>query len=480
MRIFCVFLVLSVSGVIGLVVGFMGEGDKSIWQIIIVFLILLSGALSRLARIFGDVRVIFAIVLLLYGLIGGWNFFDRGAFVDWKNEEYFIIFFSGFFLGAIIGDMFYSGMKTLSKIGFEAADVMVEKEKLFGFWIRSKLADSKSCVPDCHQPVRIPQRMTLISLWIVVIGLVAFLFDFLLIGNVPIFNPESRYNSLPFFRLIYLFGASVSCLWLISAWHWGWKVNASIVFIFLYMVLGVVSLYRTLPIFMLGVLGLAYLEREKLSNVKRSGISKVARYFGLLIIFLTINMVALYRDMNQYGDFYTLYNLVVVKEGLPEYAFPFYPILHNVREGPQIFQQIRDSDFVFGYGRYVAESYSTVLPGSQRSFGDIVNEIINAPTRNTKTPSVVGSSYIVGGWLGVVLVSMFLGFLISIVCRWRKGKLLYGGFFCYYLSSWFLISIHTGGIFQPSFLIVFILLIIMGLYGLFLTSGVSRYGIDHS
>lgn len=419
-------VIFAMIGVFALIIGAFSE-DKYIWQVLMLIVICFIVVLYIISKV-RDPRFFFGLAILVYGLIGGWNnHTPSGATIDWKNEEYFLLAFTGVMVGYFLTDVICKN------------DLFAVKKYTF---------------------IKRPADVSLWVMALMIFGLIAFSVDFIQIGAIPIVQPELRFKSMPVFRLVYFLGGSLACLYLIMAYQWRWHKFKPWLMFSLYMVFGVMALFRSMPVMMSIIIFLYVFQTAKSKRVL------FTVTVGALLFFTLLNGIKLYRDVNNYGGYYAYSNMVIYQEELPDYIIPFTPVLFTIHEGSAVFQQLRDANIDYGYGQYILESYSTILPGKQRCIGDVVNQMINAPVVNTKTPSMPGLFYIVGGIFAIGFFSIVLGVFLSAFYQFKKDKIVYGGFFFYYVFSWVLLNIHGGMLFQPSKLIVFIILLTMCHYGI--------------
>jgi hypothetical protein len=261
-----------------------------------------------------------------------------------------------------------------------------------------------------------------------------------------LYGNEIRANSKPIFRLFFLLGAFVSII-LYHLKNRSWLL-------FLFFILGLLSGYRTFV-----MIYVFYVMLYFFTFVKMSFRKKLFLLFAGLILFFSINLLKLYRDIDEFGMKH--YVEILEKEGLSEDYLYLSPILHTVREGPQVFQQIRDNLIIFGNGTYFFENLSTILPGQQRGYGLIYNNLINAVTDNTKTATILGAFYIDGGLFSVVVFSSIIGLLFGILYqKFKKNKDDILSFIPFaYFTSYIAIWTHGGSPFGPTFFIVTFLLL---------------------
>jgi len=375
---------------------------KSFFQIILIFCFIVYNIHIIKCKLFFQPLSFLVNLTTIYFLIGGNNWIERGATVDFNNEFFVLIYLSFLLLCCNIG--FYLG-------GFR-------KKK-------------KSNYKVDYRVVKI----------VTYSGIIAILLDFIFIGGIPIFSGNAiRGASMPLFRLFFLLGGFSS----IILFHKYKKKKL----VFIFILLAVASGYRTF------VLVYSFYIFIYIMNYLRFSLFKKVLYMILgFCFFISINLLKLYRDISEFGEMQ--YLSILKEEGLSEDYIYLSPILHTVREGPQIFQKIRNSNFEFGNGTYFLENLSTILPGEQRGYGSIFNDITNAPTDNTKTATIVGAFYIENGIFSIILIASFLGCIIGYLFQqyYNSKKSLFKFIAYSYFISFLAIWTHGGSPLSPTFLL---------------------------
>jgi hypothetical protein len=344
---------------------------------------------------------------LIYGFLGGINFIERGAEVDFYNELYFLLFV-------------FSMMFSYSLL------VLATKKRPFRG--RSGIAVSKGV-------------LSIITYLIIFSGLASVLVDWIQIGNIPLFNTsDNRTESKPFLRLFFIISIFFA--------YYKFSLKPSVknkVLLAVFVLLALFSGYRTSVFFMLIILFF----RATKTDYFLKHFKKFLIVFALL--FFCVNLIKLYRDLNKYGEQH--YYEIMDKEGLDRSLILISPIIHTIREGPQIFQQIRNSlGGDYGRGKFLLEHSSTILPGKQRNYGVIYNNVIGASTDRTKTGTILAPYYIDFGVLGIVFFGLFLG-LTNYFLELKSKKTQYQNMIYMFFISFEITWIHGGAPFSPTFIL---------------------------
>ncbi|TYB75070.1 hypothetical protein [Bizionia algoritergicola] len=354
-------------------------------------------------------------ITLLYGYLGGINFIKRGAYVDYVNELYFMLFV-------------FCIMLSYTLLSFST----VKKEKTF---VLSRLFTDSSAI--------------IISKIIIVSGFLSILIDWIQIGGIPIFiSSDARMESKPILRLVFLISIFFSYYNILL------KANRkNIIILSLFIISAILSGYRTTIFFILLIV---------FFKVSKSRFFKVhfkKAIFLFLLMFFFLNLLKLYRDVNKYGMDH--YRYIMYKEQLPQKYFLVSPILHTIKEGPQIFQQIRDQiGDNYGGGTYFLEHISTILPGKQRNYGQVYNNITKAITDNTKTGTILSPFYIDFGVLGICLLGIILG-ILNFYFNLKEKSSKYYNVILMFVISFEITWIHGGAPFSPTFILAFLFFIFM-------------------
>jgi hypothetical protein len=385
---------------------------KSSMQIFIIFILITECTIALFKKKIFDPRFLFIFIFLAHGTVGGANLLERGAFVDYYNEIYHLLFYSFFSITYIL---------TTNQYYF------------------FKLSISK------QSQVNIKFAFILFY-----IGMLAMLLNWVKMGGIPILHGEEfRFNSDSKLLLIFLAGGIASTALMFT----GKKIPFIITLVF-----SILTAFRFTPIFFIFIIIFDYLFFRQISYKKIFYI-----VMSGIIIFSLLNLVKLYRDIEYHG--FDKFIEISEKQGAStsEYVLPFLPIIYTVIEGPQVFQQIREKfNGDYGLGKYYLETITTFLPGHQRSYGDIFNNITQAPTVNTKTATILGPMYIGGGLYFIVIISIFIAFSLkqSFLHAVSKPSILSRLFFLNYFT-WLLVWIHAGQIFSVTFLVLSFLILIL-------------------
>ncbi|WP_262420261.1 oligosaccharide repeat unit polymerase family protein [Flagellimonas meishanensis] len=355
------------------------------------------------------------IITLGYGFFGGINFIRRGEFVDFYNELYFMLFV--FFM-------------------------------MLSYTILKMSTIHKATTKSISGPFNFGATTLLLDL-IVIAGFVSVAIDWHLIGGIPLLgDSESRKGSEPLFRLIFIISMFFAYYKMILSYK---TRNKLILGVFL--VLAVLSGYRTSIFFILIVL---FFNTTRTAYFKRN-VKKILLIF--LLLFFAANLIKLYRDVNRFGleEYYEIMD----NEELSRTYFLVSPIIHTVREGPQIFQQIRNNiGNNYGGGKYFLEHVSTVLPGEQRNYGKIYNNLISAATENTKTGTILSPFYIDFGVVGICFLGLLLG-IFNFFLDLKGRNLLYAHTVYLFFISFEITWVHGGAPFSPTFLLALFTLVLL-------------------
>ena len=354
-------------------------------------------------------------ITLLYGFLGGINFIKRGVYIDYINEIYFMLFV--FFM-----------MLTYTLLSFST----IKKKKTI---VLSRLFRDRAAI--------------FISNSIIVLGFLSILIDWILIGGVPILiSSDARMESKPLLRLLFLIAIFFSYYKILLRSN-----RRNIIILSLFIISAILSGYRTTIFF---ILLIVFFKATK-SRYFKVHFKKIMVLFLLMFFFL--NLLKLYRDVNKYGIDH--YEYIMDREKLPQKYFLVSPIIHTVKEGPQIFQQIRNQiGDNYGGGKYFMEHISTILPGQQRNYGQIYNNITNAVTNNTKTGTILSPFYIDFGVIGICFLGMILG-SINFYLNLKEKSSKYINVILMFVISFEITWIHGGAPFSPTFLLAFFFLIFM-------------------
>lgn len=401
-------IALSLVAIFASALPFWGEDGKETYQLIIFAIIVFETILFLGAKNPFNPRSIFCITFLLHGLIGGANLIARGAFVDHYNESLYLLFYGFYSLSYITFGSFYS------------------KAYLFKTVYPSHIL-------KCNRAVVVVN----------IVGLMGMAINWILLGGVPIFHGEEfRFGTNSYLLLTFYVGLVFSFV----AFKLGNRK-----YLLIYIIFAVLNNYRAAPMYIFAIIIVYHLVLADYSKK-----TKFYLTFSSIFSFVAINLIAFFRDLEYYG--FDKYLSIAVEQVSSSnvYILPFLPILYNLIEGPQVFQQVRDNlNNNFGYGSYYLETISTFLPGKQRSYGDIFNNITLAPTENTKTATLLGGFYIEGGYLAIVLFSIIIGctirysYKLAINTKDIYVQLIFVNYFV-----WLILWIHTGQIFSFLFLVI--------------------------
>lgn len=349
-------------------------------------------------------------VSLAYGFMGGINFIKRGSHVDFNNELYFMLFV--FFIMLTYTVLSLATVVTKRKLNFKS--VFTEKASYFMLGT------------------------------IVLLGLLSVLIDWMQIGGVPLFSGSgARKGSKPLFRLIYIIAIFLAYYKVVLK-----PTRSNKMLLGLFVVCAILSAYRTSIVFILIIL---FFNVAKTDFFRRN-LKKILILFALL--FFCINLLKLHRDVTEYGIDH--YYEIMDKEELPRKYLLLSPIIHTIREGPQIFQQIRENlNGDYGKGKYFLEHISTFLPGKQRNYGHIYNNIVKAPTDNTKTGTIIAPFYIDFGIIGICFLGVILGYL-NYTFDLKARYSIYAHMLYMYIVSFEITWIHGGAPFSPTFLLALV------------------------
>lgn len=401
---FIFFISFLLSSFIHTVLPLSQEESKILFQLsLFISIVLFMLACLYKHTIFKPLELL-VLITACYFLAGGVNWIERGRLVDYYNEYLVLIYLVVLLFSVNIGYFLY----------------------------HKRTSDSKN------------RSHNLFFLYCVIfLGLIFISLDWIIMGGVPLFfGNEIRHESQPIFRLGYLAGLFSTLL----LFH----KNRNYLFILLYLILAILSGYRTFVlVYMLAFFHYIF------NFLTITRFKKVVIVFSGLGLFFMINTIKLYRDIQEFG--LDEYIEILNSEGLSKEYLYLSPVIHTVREGPQIFQRLRDSNKQFGYGGYFIENISTILPGDQRGYGLIYNELTNAPTNNTKTGTILGAYYIDGGILSIIIFTIFSGFLIGLLSRVHKEERSIESFFHYSIYVCFLtIWTHGGSPYTPTFFLLVI------------------------
>lgn len=411
-----VFITLSFGWlIIGFYYAIESYIPKEVCQIVVsaVIIMLLLNIIAR--------RQIIDVILcvgLCYGLFGGFNFFNRGAHVDYLNEVYFLLSVTALYSGHKLAEIFWnSTSKPYPVTSLES----------------------------------LSNGLSLFDLIILLLGILAMLLDWYQVGTLPILAvEEARYSSAPFFRMLFFLALS----WL--SYIFCTKNNRLFIKFLtsIYMLLIIGSGYRTDGFYLIGIILLFFFPVFSMS------LRSVLKYCLIgLMLFLALNLLKLYRDVTQYGSLTALQE-IVESEGLSPDLVWLSPILHTIREGPQMFQQVRNNLTEYGMGYYLIENISTVLPGKQYGYGMQYNLITHAASDKTKVATLPCAFYVDGGWLAIIICLFIMGLFAgmhSVLAKKNKRWYFIYVFVLTHYGIWW----HSGIPFQPSSIIVYFVLLFL-------------------
>ena len=180
-----------------------------------------------------------------------------------------------------------------------------------------------------------------------------------------------------------------------------------------------------------------------------------------ICLMIASTAIPLLRDSYKYG--YYSVRATYIRQGIPESLVLLGPIYSVAREGPLIFSALRDEmrGTHLG-GRLLASDWLSMLPGKQDNSRIIVRNLIQNPTDTSKTPSVIGTLYVdfgvIGICVGMLLLSLYIHALYE---NWRRSGSL-PSLLVYSLTlSYGLISIHTGGYFEPVYVLSCLFIVVL-------------------
>ncbi len=412
-KLFFLILLYFVSAILGfnsiMVLGDMLTKEYSYFSLTVVMMLHIGLTLKY--KIFYDPFLFSIFCFLLYMFIGNGNYLNRTEVDQW-SDYYTLVFY--FFI----------------MLSFFLSDIVLKRKvvKLFISFSNSKL----------------------IYNLIIILGVFSILLNWIILGGVPImYGDEMRFDSIPMLSTIYSLGVIVVLLLLIKT-----KEKKYYLWTLLYILLAVGQGYRTNVVVIMIILFLYYVGYVNIT-FRRKNILLVIFVLG----FVGINVLKLTRDINLYGEYE--YYQKLSREGVPEELIVVSPVIRTISGGPGVFQIIRDNfdSFGFGYGKYMLQNISTVLPGKQKGYGDIYHDMVYEPTENTKTGTILAPLYIEAGVWGIIIGAFLLGFLLRLH---MPIKLTTSSILMYLVViSMFLLYIHNGYLFQPSSLIIYFSMILL-------------------
>ena len=190
------------------------------------------------------------LITACYFLAGGVNWIERGRIVDYYNEYLVLIYLVVLLFSVNVGYFLY----------------------------HKRTSDSKN-----------RSHNTFFLYCVVFLGIIFISLDWIIMGGVPLFfGNEIRHESQRIFRLGYL-AELFSTLLLFHK-------NRSYLLILLYMILAILSGYRTFVL----VYMLAFFQYI-FNFLTINRFKKVVIVFSGLVLFLMINTIKLYRDIQEFG-----------------------------------------------------------------------------------------------------------------------------------------------------------------------------------
>ncbi|MFS0883369.1 O-antigen polymerase [Metabacillus niabensis] len=364
----------------------------------------------------------FTSVYCIYYVIGSLNITSRGGFIPMENTYYFLIGIISYVIGATITKLYlYSFDKKSNRNG-----------------------------QNYNKSTSYSQNQLKYTGYILyIIGILALLYSLFSTGSIPIFNPELRRETSSYIVVLTHFAWIGLVLLFFNKKRKLDKFN--IMLLLLLIALYFLTAFRT-PI-IIAVLTLVVLRNNLYKKITLKQLA-----FLLILVLIVGTIIPTIRDNLMYGEDHM--RSVYESQGIPSGLFWLAPVYSVLREGPNIFNQIlQNLGDNFLNGKAFFSNYLTILPGENYSLRYIVTDIINSPTWVSKTPSIIGALYLDFGLLSIILGMLILGVILQYTYyQMLKSKDLILGLSHSFLIVISLISIHTGGYFEPITVVILFLL----------------------